>query len=143
VAGMTVDSVRNKLYMVDGSRYILEFNVTYDATTHVPTLDLVGKHFTNYQNISSMSLDFAGNLYVTGGGYGTSSLNRMQVAVFSPATSNNTTLVPAREPIIFPAEPTSITNFDDENQVVRFVRDGHIFIQNQGVIYNILGQIVK
>lgn len=143
VAGMTVDTVRNKLYLVDGRMYILEFNVTYDATTNVPTLDLVGKHFTNFQNISSMSLDFAGNLYVTGGGYGTSSLNKMQVAVFSPATSNNTTLVPAREPIIFPAEPTSITNFDDENQVVRFVRDGHIFIQNQGVIYNIIGQIVQ
>ena len=67
----------------------------------------------------------------------------MQVAVFSPATNNNTTLVPAREPIIFPAEPTSINDIDADHQVVCFFRDGRIFIQNQGVTYNILGQIVQ
>jgi len=118
--------------------------VTYDATTHVPTLDLVGKHFTNYQNISSMSLDFAGNLYVTGGGYGTSSLNKMQVAVFSPATNgHNSTLVPARKPIYFREDPTRINHIEGQEQAVRFIRNGQLFIRKNGITYDAIGRVVR
>ena len=95
-AGFTVDPVNNKLYMVDGSSNILEFEVTYDAQTHVPTLELVGKHYVGYANISSMSMDFAGNLYVTAGPYASATSNKMRMAVYSPSThGNNITIVPA------------------------------------------------
>ena len=144
VAGMTVDTVRNKLYLVDGSSNILEFDVTYDATTNVPTLDLIGKHLTNYQNISSMSLDYAGNLYVTGGGYGTSSLNKMQVAVFSPATNgHNSTLVPARKPIYFHVDPTRINQVETQEQAARFIRNGQLLIRKNGITYDVLGRVVR
>ena len=143
VAGLTVDTVNNRLYLADGSRNILEFNVSYDAVTNVPTLDLIGKHYTGFQNISSMSLDFAGNLYITGGGYGTSSLNKMQVAIYSPATSDNTTLVPAREPILFPSAPTSLTLIEPQDQPTKLLRNGHLLIQKNGTTYNSLGQIVQ
>ena len=144
VAGMTVDTVNDKLYLADGSSYILEFDVTYDVTTNVPTLDLVGKHYIKYQNISSMSLDYAGNLYVSGGGYGTSSLNKMQVAVFSPATNgHNSTLVPARKPIYFPEIPTRINQVEEQEEAVRFIRNGQLLIRKNGITYDALGRVVR
>lgn len=144
VAGMTLDTVHNRLYLADGLSNILEFDVTYNDTTNVPTLDLVGKHLTNYQNIASMSLDYAGNLYVTGGGYGTSSLNKMQVAVFSPATNgHNSTLVPARKPIYFREDPTRINHIEGQEQAVRFIRNGQLFIRKNGITYDAIGRVVR
>lgn len=95
--GMTVDTKHNKLYLVDASSYILEFNIEYNAETHVPTLTLVDKHYIGFAAIASMSMDYAGNLYVTAAD--NASINNaatMRMVVYSPATNgDNTTITPA------------------------------------------------
>ena len=94
-AGMTVDPKHNKLYLVDASTNILEFNIEYAAETNVPTLTLANKHYTGYTYISSMSMDYAGNLYVTAGNAYSNS-GSMKMIVYAPATNgDNTTITPA------------------------------------------------
>ena len=52
-AGFTINPKNGNLFMVDGSSNILEFEVAYDAESHVPTLTLVDKIYVAYANISS------------------------------------------------------------------------------------------
>ena len=96
-SGMTIDEKNNKLYMVDASQNIMEFNISYDAS-NVPSLEFVAKHNIGYDYVTSMCMDYAGNLIVAAGDYypisGTGGPMRMMI--FSPATDNNTTLVPAK-----------------------------------------------
>ena len=96
-SGFTVDPVHNKLYMIDGSANIREFDIAYDEND-VPTLTLAGKHYIGYNGITSMSLDIAGNLYVTATTATSFSYSTvMKMVVYSPATNgDNTTLVPAK-----------------------------------------------
>lgn len=96
--GFTIDPVHNKLYMIDGgSANILEFDVAYDGDS-VPTLTPAGKHYIGYKGITSMSMDIAGNLYVTATMSTTiDNTISMKMVVYSPATNgDNTTLVPAK-----------------------------------------------
>ncbi|MBR3647780.1 MAG: Ig-like domain-containing protein [Paludibacteraceae bacterium] len=96
--GFTIDPVHNKLYMIDGgSANILEFDVAYDGDS-VPTLTPAGKHYIGYKGATSMSMDIAGNLYVTATMSTTiDNTISMKMVVYSPATNgNNTTEVPAK-----------------------------------------------
>lgn len=94
-SGMTVDPKHNKLYIVDGSSNICEFDIAYDALTNVPTLTLVQKHAIGNQYVSSMGLDYAGNLCVVAGAAYSNS-GSMKLIVYSPATNgHNTTMIPA------------------------------------------------
>ena len=96
-AGFTIDLAHNKLYMIDASKYILEFDVSYAPETNVPTLSFVNKYYTGYGAISSMSMDFAGNLYTTATlETSVGNATEMKMVVYSPATADNTTTVPAK-----------------------------------------------
>ena len=97
-SGFTVDPVHNKLYMIDGgSANILVFDIAYGEDS-VPTLTPAGKHYIGYKGATSMSMDIAGNLYVSATTEPSFSYNTvMKMVVFSPATNgDNTTLVPAK-----------------------------------------------
>ncbi|MBO4453461.1 MAG: hypothetical protein J5761_00220 [Paludibacteraceae bacterium] len=39
--------------------------------------------------------------------------------------------------------PTSIDNAEAEAQVVKFIQNGQIFIEKNGVVYNVMGQEVR
>ena len=98
-AGMTVDTIHNKLYIGDLTGNILIFDISYAPGTNMPTLTAAGSYSVGLKYITSLALDYAGNLYATAGsGYSTTDDSSSQhMMVFSPATDDNTTTVPAKK----------------------------------------------
>ena len=95
--GFTVTDDGKKLYLVNGNGNILEFSVSWSGST--PTLSLEKTHTTTYNAISSMNLDYAGNLVVTAGTAFNSSNNNNQLglSVYAMPTDNNECTVPAKK----------------------------------------------
>lgn len=91
--GMTVNADNTALYIVEDSK-ILEYAITWNENK--PSLTLSNTYPISLQYISTLSVDYAGNLIACAGTtYGTTDNNVMKVVRFTLPTDNNTTIVPA------------------------------------------------
>ena len=91
--GMTVNADNTVLYIVEDSK-ILEYAITWNENT--PSLTLSNTYPISLQYISTLSVDYAGNLIACAGTtYGITDNNVMKVVRFTLPTDNNTTIVPA------------------------------------------------
>jgi uncharacterized repeat protein (TIGR02543 family) len=91
--GMTVNADNTVLYIVEDSK-ILEYAITWNENT--PSLSLSNTYPISLQYISTLSVDYAGNLIACAGTtYGTTDNNVMKVVRYTLPTNDNTTIVPA------------------------------------------------
>lgn len=91
--GMTVNADNTALYIVEDSK-ILEYAITWNENT--PSLTLSNTYPISLQYISTLSVDYAGNLIACAGTtYGTTDNNVMKVVCFTLPTNDNTCTTPA------------------------------------------------
>lgn len=91
--GMTVNADNTALYIVEDSK-ILEYAITWNENR--PSLTLSNTYPISLQYISTLSVDYAGNLIACAGTtYGTTDNNVMKVVCFTLPTNDNTCTTPA------------------------------------------------
>ena len=94
-AGLAVNADNSKLY-ISGSNNIVEYNITWNGNK--PTLELSETHSISYAQVSTLSLDYAGNLIAcVGASYGSTDSNVMLLVQYTLPTTNNTCEVPAKK----------------------------------------------
>ncbi|MBO5673333.1 MAG: InlB B-repeat-containing protein [Paludibacteraceae bacterium] len=104
-AGLAVNADNSKLY-ISGSNNIVEYNITWNGNK--PTLELSETHSISYAQVSTLSLDYAGNLIAcVGASYGSTDSNVMLLVQYTLPTTNNTCEVPAKKAdVVTKVEPT-------------------------------------
>ena len=91
--GMTVNADNTALYIVEDGK-ILEYAITWNENK--PSLTLSNTYPISLQYISTLSVDYAGNLIACAGTtYGTTDNNVMKVVRFTLPTDDNHIIVPA------------------------------------------------
>ena len=91
--GMTVNADNTALYIVEDSK-ILEYSIAWNENT--PSLTLSNTYPISLSYISTLSVDYAGNLIACAGtNYTTTDDNNMKVVRFTLPTNDNTCTVPA------------------------------------------------
>ena len=91
--GMTVNADNTVLYIVEDSK-ILEYAIAWNENT--PSLTLSKSYPISLANVSTLSMDYAGNLIACAGtSYITTDDNKMKVVCFTLPTDNNHSIVPA------------------------------------------------
>lgn len=91
--GMTVNADNTVLYIVEDGK-ILEYAITWNENK--PSLTLSNTYPISLQYISTLSVDYAGNLIACAGtSYITTDDNKMKVVCFTLPTDNNHSIVPA------------------------------------------------
>lgn len=94
--GFTITEDGKTMYLVNGNGNILELSISWSGNT--PSLSLVRTHTTTYSAISSINVDYAGNLVVTAGSsFNTSSTTQLGLSVYTMPTTDNTCTVPAKK----------------------------------------------
>lgn len=104
-AGLAVNTDNSKLYM-SGSNNIVEYNIIWNG--YKPTLELSETYSISYAQVSTLSLDYAGNLIAcVGASYGSTDSNVMLLVQYTLPTDNNTCEVPAKKAdVVTKVEPT-------------------------------------
>ena len=91
--GMTVNADNTVLYIVEDSK-ILEYAIAWNENT--PSLTLSNTYPISLASVSTLSMDYAGNLIACAGTtYTTTDDNKMKVVCFTLPTDNNHSIVPA------------------------------------------------
>ena len=91
--GMTVNADNTVLYIVEDSK-ILEYAIAWNENT--PSLTLSKSYPISLANVSTLSMDYAGNLIACAGvSYTTTDENKMKVVCFTLPTDDNHSIVPA------------------------------------------------
>lgn len=91
--GMTVNADNTVLYIVEDSK-ILEYAIVWNENT--PSLTLSNTYPISLAYVSTLSMDYAGNLIACAGTtYTTTDDNKMKVVCFTLPTDNNHSIVPA------------------------------------------------
>ena len=143
--GVALTANENQVIVKAEGTSVKVFDVTWAEST--PTLTLAATYDCGYTAVSTISLDYAGNMIVVGGtAFGSTDLKRMSAAVFSTPTTNNISEVPAKKALT--VTKTAIgTDVEDINatgvEVTKIVRDGQVLIIRDGKTYNMMGQIVE
>ena len=93
-AGLAVNADNTVLYLQKAGE-ILEYNITWTGNT--PALTLANTYPVSLQHITTLSLDYAGNLIACAGTqYGSNTNNNvMKLVAYTLPTNNNTCIVPA------------------------------------------------
>ena len=104
-AGLAVNTDNSKLYM-SGSNNIVEYNIIWNGNK--PTLELSETYSISYAQVSTLSLDYAGNLIAcVGASYSSTDSNVMLLVQYTLPTDNNTCEVPAKKAdVVTKVEPT-------------------------------------
>lgn len=113
------------------------FKVTYDETTGVPALTLIGSTPSMGKNVDGLAFDYAGDLYGL-------SANAERLYKFAVPTTNNTCTTPAKASLVISGgTATSIDNVAVSMDAQKIVRNGQVLIIRDGKTFNMLGQEVK
>lgn len=143
--GVALTANENQVIVKAEGTSIKVFDVTWAEST--PTLTLAATYDCGYAAVSTISLDYAGNMIVVGGtAFGSTDAKRMSAAVFSTPITNNISEVPAKKALTV-TKTTIGTDIEDINingvEVTKVVRDGQVLIIRDGKTYNMMGQIVE
>ena len=124
-----------------------------------PSLKYVETYATNYKAISSLAIDYAGNIIATAGErYGNNGTIRdsQQLVVYTLPKADNQIEVPAPVSQTIPSREqndgeddddvtTSIDMMEQDNNSTtkKLIHNGQLYIQRGNTIYSVLGDIVK
>ena len=122
-----------------------------------PTLTYVATYSTNYNAISSLALDYAGNIIATAGSrYGNSGTIRdtQLLVVYTQPNANNHIEVPASAKQIIPSREvedddddvtTSIDMIEQDNNSTaeKFIHNGQLYIRRGNTIFSVVGNTLK
>ena len=142
-AGLAVNADNTVLYLQKASE-ILEYTISWTGNT--PALTLANTYPVSLPYITTLSLDYAGNLIACAGtGYSNTDNNIMKLVAFTLPTNDNTCTTPApkAQVITKPSNPTVLDNTVVAPQVEKIVRDGQVLIIRDGKTFNMMGQEVK
>ncbi|MBQ8386978.1 MAG: hypothetical protein IJX48_05970 [Paludibacteraceae bacterium] len=99
-AGIAITPDESQIIMKIHDNTIAIFDLTWDATKEdaTPILTLNASFDSGYAAVSSINLDYAGNIVtVAGTNFGNTDTQRMSLVVYSNPTNNNTCEVPAKK----------------------------------------------
>ncbi len=127
-----VSADESRLVMTNGSTEFLVFDIAWEGDKPVLTLDYSYKH--GIMAFRQMNFDFAGNLVCSGdnGFY-----------VYSLPSATNVTTIPARERLILNQPGTGVADIHQAQPVRKFMHNGVICIERNGVIYDLRGQRIQ
>ena len=143
-AGLAVTADNTVLYLQKAGE-ILEYTIAW--TDNTPALTLANTYPVSLPYITTLSLDYAGNLIACAGTqYGSNTNdNVMKLVAYTLPTNNNTCTTPAPKALVItkPSNPTALDNTIVAPQVEKIVRNGQVLIIRDGKTYNMMGQEVK
>lgn len=113
------------------------YKVTYDETTGVPALTLIGSTPAMGKNVDGLAFDYAGDLYGL-------SANKERLYKYAVPTTDNTCTTPAKSSLVITGgTATSIDNVAISVDAQKIIRNGQVLIIRDGKTFNMLGQEVK
>ena len=144
--GVALTATEGQVILKAEGTTIKVFDITWVEST--PTLTLSATYDCGYAAVSTINMDYAGNMVVIGGtAFGSSDTKRMKTAVFSVPTTDNTCEVPAKKAMVVTkkvAEESYIDNTTVEAaQTKKIVRNGQVLIIRDGKTYNMMGQVIE
>ena len=149
-AGFAITPDEKQMVMKVADKVIAIFDITWNGTT--PTLTQKATFNCGYAAVSSINLDYAGNIVtVAGTAWGNTDTKQMSLVVYSNPTTNNTCEVPAKKALVVtkkfpPATPVEIVGIvkraiqvGETTVVLTHEADGtpHIYRVTDGVAYAI------
>ena len=124
--GQVAYSMKDHLLVFGGNERTHIFQVTYDATTGVPSLGTTYKYRTpwisDYGNIDGLAFDYAGDLYVM-------SAKRERLYKYVVPTTNNTCTTPAKKSQVI----TLVSATPEYNVTINTNGEGTVSGANSGV----------
>lgn len=134
---MAYDATRDILAF-GGNKVVTTFNVTYDATTGVPTLTKGIQTPAMGNNIDGVAFDYAGDLLVV-------SASKERFYKYAMPTNDNHIVVPApKAQTIVKSAGTFVDNIEmAAPHIQKVVRSGQVYIVRDGVMYDMMGQVVE
>ena len=113
------------------------YKVTYDETTGVPALTLIGSTPAMGKNVDGLAFDYAGDLYGL-------SANKERLYKYAVPTTNNTCVTPAMSTLVISGgTASSVDNVAVKVGAQKVIRNGQVLIIRDGKTFNMLGQEVK
>lgn len=136
--GQMAYDTRHDVLGFGGNKVVTTFNVTYDATTGVPTLTKGVQTPAMGSNIDGVAFDYAGDLLVV-----SASVERLYK--YAMPTADNHIVVPAQKSqTIVKSTGTFVDNTEVAMpQVQKVVRDGQVYVVRDGVMYDMMGNVVE
>lgn len=136
--GQMAYDTRHNVLGFGGNKVVTTFNVTYDATTGVPTLTKGVQTPAMGTNIDGVAFDYAGDLLVV-------SAPAERLYKYAMPTKDNSIVVPAQKSqIIVKSTGSFVDNAEVAMpQVQKVVRDGQVYVVRDGVMYDMMGNVVE
>ena len=136
--GQMAYDTRHDVLGFGGNKVVTTFNVTYDATTGVPTLTKGVQTPAMGTNIDGVAFDYAGDLLVV-------SASAERLYKYAMPTTENSIVVPAQKSqTIVKSTGTFVDNTEVAMpQVQKVVRDGQVYVVRDGVMYDMMGNVVE
>ena len=136
--GQMAYDTRHDVLGFGGNKVVTTFNVTYDATTGVPTLTKGVQTPAMGTNIDGVAFDYAGDLLVV-------SASAERLYKYAMPTTDNSIVVPAQKSqTIVKSTGTFVDNTEVAMpQAQKVVRNGQVYIVRDNVMYDMMGQVVE
>lgn len=136
--GQMAYDTRHDVLGFGGNKVVTTFNVTYDATTGVPTLTKGVQTPAMGTNIDGVAFDYAGDLLVV-------SASAERFYKYAMPTTDNSIVVPAQKSqTIVKSTGTFVDNAEVAMpQAQKVVRNGQVYIVRDNVMYDMMGQVVE
>ena len=121
-----------------GNKVVTLFQVTYDATTGVPSIAKLVSTPTLGGNIDGVAFDYAGDLYAL-------SASSERFYKFAVPTATNTCTTPAKKNLVVVkgGDESAVDNIAVSTKTAKIVRNGQVLVVRDGKTFNLLGQEVK
>lgn len=135
--GQMAYDTRHDVLGFGGNKVVTTFNVTYDATTGVPTLTKGVQTPAMGANIDGVAFDYAGDLLVV-------SASAERLYKYAMPTKDNSIVVPAQKSQTIIKKGAFVDNIEVfSGQTRKIVHNGQVYVVRDGVVYNIMGQVAE
>lgn len=135
--GQMAYDTRHDVLAFGGNKVVTTFNVTYDATTGVPTLTKGVQTPAMGTNIDGVAFDYAGDLLVV-------SASAERLYKYAMPTTDNSIVVPAQKDQTITKTGAFVDNVEVVSaQPKKIVYNGQVYIVRDGVVYDMMGQVVE
>ena len=135
--GQMAYDTRHDVLGFGGNKVVTTFNVTYDATTGVPTLTKGAQTPAMGTNIDGVAFDYAGDLLVV-------SASAERLYKYAMPTKDNSIVVPAQKSQTIIKKGAFVDNIEVfSGQTRKIVHNGQVYVVRDGVVYNIMGQVAE
>lgn len=128
----------NDILAFGGNKVVTLFQVTYDATTGVPSITKLLSTPALGGNIDGVAFDYAGDLYAL-------SASSERFYKFAVPTATNTCTTPAKKNLVVVkgGDESAVDNITVSTKTAKIVRNGQVLVVRDGKTFNLLGQEVK